>query len=383
MRTPERSSDRSGVLRAGRPEQVRAQTLDPRLHLAARLEDAFDRRVASSLRARGWTVRIEPYAGYGGPGWVRVLARTLLAAPQVRDSDLPGAGGSAQAGSGEPPAVRGWRSFATAQVAGAALEVHVGDQVHEVVTDRGGYLDAVLPADLEPGWHDLTITAQEGASAVARVHVVSPDARYGLVSDIDDTVMVTRLPRLFIAAWNVFFRHENAREPVPGMAELYDELLGGDPGLPVVYLSTGAWNAAPAIGRFLHRHGYPAGPLLLTDWGPTNTGWFRSGRQHKITQLRRLVQELPHVQWVLVGDDGQHDPDIYAEVAQHHPDHVRAILLRQLTFGEHVLAHGVPAPTSQSVRAERGAVRDGIPVIQGPDGRALLRGVRARAVRLG
>jgi len=300
----------------------------------------------------------------------------------VRDSDLPGAGGSAQAGRADAPAVRGWRSFATAQVAGAALEVRVGAQVHRVVTDRGGYLDAVLPSDLPPGWHDVTITADEGASAVAPVHVVSPEARYGLVSDVDDTVMVTRLPRLFIAAWNVFFRHENAREPVPGMADLYAELLGDDGGLPVVYLSTGAWNAAPAIGRFLRRHGYPAGPLLLTDWGPTNTGWFRSGRQHKITQLERLVQELPHVQWVLVGDDGQHDPDIYAEIAQRHPAHVRAILVRQLTFGEHVLAHGVPAPTPQQVRAERGAVRDGIPVIQGPDGRALLRGVRARAVRL-
>jgi phosphatidate phosphatase APP1 len=44
------------------------------------------------------------------------------------------------------------------------------------------------------------------------------------------------------------------------------------------YLSTGAWNVAPAVRRFLGRHGYPQGPMLLTDWGPTNTGWFRSGR---------------------------------------------------------------------------------------------------------
>ena len=51
------------------------------LHLAARLEDGFDRRLAGALRWRGWTVRIEPYAGYGGVGWVRVLARALLAGP--------------------------------------------------------------------------------------------------------------------------------------------------------------------------------------------------------------------------------------------------------------------------------------------------------------
>ena len=89
--------------------------------------------------------------------------------------------------------------------------------------------------------------------------------------------MVTRLPRPFVAAWNVFVRHENAREAVPGMARLYAELRSGDQDVPVVYLSTGAWNAAPTLARFLRRHRYPAGPLLLTDWGPTNSGWFRSG----------------------------------------------------------------------------------------------------------
>jgi len=354
-----------------------------RLHVAARMEDRFDRRVAGLLRARGWTVRIEPYVGYGAPGWVRVLARTLLASTRVRDTDLPGAGGAAQAGSSAARAVRGWRSFATAQVAGAVVEVRIGDRTHRVVTDRGGYLDVVLESDLDPGWHDLVLTGADGSRAVAPVHVVDPAARLGIVSDIDDTVMVTRLPRPFVAAWNVLVRHENAREPVPGMARLYDAVLEHHPEAPVVYVSTGAWNAAPAIGRFLRRTGYPAGPLLLTDWGPTNTGWFRSGPEHKAAQLRRLFAELPDVRWLLVGDDGQHDPDIYARAAQAYPDRVRGIAIRQLTFSEHVLARGLPRPTPENVRAEAGALRDGIPVLLGADGDALLATARARGVRLG
>jgi phosphatidate phosphatase APP1 len=383
------SLDPSGgraVLRAARPGVARAGSSHPaavsRAHPAARLEDAFDRRVAARLRARGWTVRIEPYAGYGGPGWVRLLARTLLAAPGVRARDLPGAGGSAQVGSTPANTLRGWRSFATAQVAGAPLVARVGSLVHHVNTDRGGYLDVVVPSDLEPGWHEIELTTEDGAHAVARVHVVDPAVRLGLVSDIDDTVMVTRLPRLFVAAWNVLVRHENAREPVRGMSRLYRELLEHDPRIPVVYLSTGAWNAAPAIGRFLRRHGFPPGPMLLTDWGPTNSGWFRSGPRHKVTQLRRLMTELPDIQWVLVGDDGQHDPEIYAGAAQHYPDHVRAILIRQLTYGEHVLAHGVPAATQEAVAAGRAAAREGIPVAQGGDGFALLRAVRSRLAQL-
>ncbi|WP_343048115.1 App1 family protein [Cellulomonas humilata] len=377
------------VLRTARPGGPSGASTNPassvpRTHLAARLENGFDRAVAHQLRGRGWTVRIEPYAGYGATGWVRVLSRTLLAAPHVRDEDLPGAGGSAQAGTRSATALRGWRSFATAQVSGAELEVQVGDRTHRVVTDRGGYVDTILESDLAPGWHDIRLTTSDGTTATAPVHVIGPDVRVGIVSDIDDTVMVTRLPRPFVAAWNVFMRHENAREAVPGMARLYAELQSGHGETPVVYLSTGAWNAAPTLARFLRRHRYPAGPLLLTDWGPTNSGWFRSGPAHKVAQLRRLFDELPDVQWVLVGDDGQRDPQIYAGAAQHFPERVRAILIRQLTFGEHVLAHGVPVPTTDQVKAEQDAARrpDGIPVIQGEDGRALLRGVRERGVDL-
>lgn len=387
-RRPAAPTDGGPVLRAGRPWARAEGTTHPaapmrRLHVAARIEDRFDRRVAALLRARGWTVRIEPYAGYGAPGWVRVLARTLLASPRVRDADLPGAGGAAQAGSSAAPALRGWRSFATAQVAGAELEVRVGDRVHRVATDRGGYLDAVLEADLPPGWHDVELTGADGSRASAPVHVVDPSAQLGLVSDIDDTVVVTRLPRPLVAAWNVLVRHENAREAVPGMARLYREILEHHPEAPVVYVSTGAWNAAPAMSRFLRRAGYPAGALLLTDWGPTNTGWFRSGPEHKAAQLRRLFAELPDVRWLLVGDDGQRDPEIYARAAQAYPEHVRGIVIRQLTFSEHVLARGLPGPTSEAVRAEAHAVRDGIPVLLGPDGDALLATARRRGVRLG
>ena len=85
-------------------------------------------------------------------------------------------------------------------------------------------------------------------------------------------------------------------------------------------MSTGAWNTAPTLNRFLRSHGYPVGPLLLTDWGPTNTGWFRSGQEHKRASLDRLAKDFPTIRWLLVGDDGQHDPKIYADFAEARPD---------------------------------------------------------------
>jgi phosphatidate phosphatase APP1 len=374
----ERDVDTDAGLRAARP-QARPATANPlgqavaRPHYAARLEDALDRRIARTLRARGWTVRIETYPGYGSPHWVRVLARTVLAAPQVPDEELPGAGSAQAGGHWHGPqalAVRGWRSFLTVPVAGARVEVRIGSKVHHVVTDRGGYLDTVLTADLAPGWHDVELCTQDRDATIAPVQVVDPSVRSGIVADIDDTVMVTRLPRPLVAGWNAFVRHEHAREAVPGMADLFARLRAESPDLPVLYLSTGAWNAAPALGRFLSRNGFPAGTLLLTDWGPTNTGWFRSGPRHKVNQLHRLFTEFPDVKWVLVGDDGQRDPVIYAGAAEHFPDRVRAIVIRQLTFAEHVLARGPLAP---DVSAGRAGLSGHVLVLQGPDGHALVR----------
>ncbi len=84
--------------------------------------------------------------------------------------------------------------------------------------------------------------------------VVAPDIRFGVVSDVDDTVMVTALPRPLLAAWNSFVVNEHARQPVPGMSVLLERLMRAHPGAPLVYLSTGAWNVAPTLARFLRRH---------------------------------------------------------------------------------------------------------------------------------
>lgn len=326
---------------------------EPTRHRAARLDDTVARTVVAVLRRRGWVERVEPYTGYGGPGWVRVMARVLLAPPgttagEVRAQD-------------RTTVVRGWRAFLSAQVPHVEVELRVGDVVRRVRADRGGYVDAVVEVRLPPGRAAVTITVG-GRSAEAPVVVVGPDPVLGLLSDIDDTVMVTALPRPLIAAWNAFVLHEHARRAVPGMAQLYRRWLDANPGSPVVYLSTGAWNVAPALHRFLGRHDFPYGPLLLTDWGPTTSGWFRSGPAHKRASLERLLTELPQVTWLLVGDDGQHDPELYDEATRAYPERVLAVAIRRLSPGEALLAHGVAVPTGDEPPT---SVR---PVVTGGDG---------------
>jgi phosphatidate phosphatase APP1 len=333
-----------------------------KLHRAARLEDRVHALLERWLRRRGWAPRVLAFTGYGADGWVRVFARVLLAPPGTRPREV-------RLG-------RGWRRFLTATATGVAVTVDVAGRRHEVSSDRGGYVDAVLAADLPPGWAEARLTVQGSPPSTAQVRVVAPGGGLGVISDIDDTVLVTALPRPLLAAWNTFVRHERTRRPVRGMATLYREIGRHHPDVFFVYLSTGAWNVAPVLEQFLARHAYPPGPLLMTDWGPTAEAWFRSGQEHKRRELRRLVDELPQVQWLLVGDDGQHDPELYAEVAGEAPDQVRAVAIRQLSHTEQVLTHGTTEPLPDRHPARRGAPP--VPEVRAPDGFRLLAALRDR-----
>ena len=196
------------------------------------------------------------------------------------------------------------------------------------------------------------MSVEDGEPVETRVFVVGPDVRFGVVSDVDDTVMVTALPRPLLAAWNSFVVDEHARQPVPGMAVLMERLVRDRPGAPVIYLSTGAWNIAPTLIRFLRRHLFPPGAMLLTDWGPTHDRWFRSGKEHKLSNLRRLAAEFPDVKWLLIGDDGQHDDEIYTDVRRASiPSSVVGVAIRRLSPAEAVLAGGRTAVNDHSAAA--------------------------------
>ena len=348
-----------------------------RPHIAAVLEDAVFHRVESLLRRRGWQERVTGYTGYGTAERARVLARVLISRAEPReagnaDDDLgpePRGGTPVeQTVEAVQSALRGWRSFLTAPAMNAPATVVLGEQEVQASVDRGGYLDLEVSGHgLEPGWHEAIIRSANGDTVHAPIWIMDPSVGTGVVSDIDDTVMVTHLPRLMIAAWNTFFREELARQVVPGMPVLLRSLVAERPGTPVFYLSTGAWNTAPTLTRFLRRHKYPEGPLLLTDWGATNTGWFRSGQEHKTRELHRLLRDLPGMRWILVGDDGQHDPTIYGDFTTQHPEAVETVLIRQLTTAQQVLSHGLPIANDELL----GKDYSGVPMLRAPDGFAL------------
>lgn len=357
-----------------------------RPHRAALIEDAFNLRLASRLTDRGWRHKIIPATGYGSAGFVRVLARVIFTSTpeDTASADVEATTEELRHADDE---TRGWRAFIAAPAVDALVTVRFGDREVTTRTDRAGLVDLTIRGHgMAPGWRNVTLSSPAAHDVEAAVHIVASTQRFGIISDIDDTILTTNLPRPLTAFWNTFVRAEAERIPVPGMASMYREFIAdhevppdpesGEAGVevPVIYVSTGAWNTAPHLTRFIRRHGFPQGPLLLTDWGPTNSGWFRSGPEHKRAQLRRIARELPHVRWVLVGDTGQKDPVLYRDFAEEHPELVRAISLRQLTLKEQVISHGLPPLSLSASRRARGLPQT--PIVEAEDGYELARLLR-------
>lgn len=313
---------------------------------ATRLDDRVAKTVAARLIRRGWRAYAIPMSGYGDPTAVRVIVRVVLrptaevAGGRRRRRRIPA----------------GLQPFLTAEVPHARVQVRLAGTEVTAVCDREGYVDTVVRLDeaLEPGWHDVSYQVVGGVEVTTgRVPVVDPHAPLAVVSDIDDTALVTGLTQRLKALRNTFFTHGDKRLAVPGAAALLrgltgtrvDDTLGTaqeTPGAaPVWYISTGAWNLHPMLVAFLRRTGFPLGPLLLTDWGPTGERIFRSGQAHKRESLTDLLHRFGRTRFVLLGDSGQHDAGIYAEIARKHPDRIAAIYVHDVGLHARAKAEAV------------------------------------------
>jgi len=78
---------------------------------------------------------------------------------------------------------------------------------------------------------------------------------------------------------------------------------------------------------FLNVHGVPDGPLFLKDWSPSVLGKHRT---HKLGIIRALLGTYPELPFVLIGDSGQEDPEIYHQAVREHPGRIRAIYIRDV-----------------------------------------------------
>jgi phosphatidate phosphatase APP1 len=306
------------------------------------------------------------FPGFGADGRVRVRGRVLLGSVRVPARRRLTALSSLRANLGQ---------FLTVEVPRASVRVELGARSEVLVSDREGYLDAVVDdVQLAPGRHPVTLTPLRPAGQPARgtVHLPDPATDLVVVSDIDDTIIDSGIAHgLLATVRTALLLDASTRVPLEGAPELYRAMAraADGPERPFLYLSTSPWNLARFLQRFLEQHRFPAGPLLLTDWGPGTGGLLRVGTsQHKLTALRQLAELLPRPRFVLVGDSGQQDADIYRDFALEHPGRVAAVYIR--------LAADDPARQRHLDEVARALEQAQVPFVVAADSAGMLRHAR-------
>ncbi|THF86816.1 DUF2183 domain-containing protein [Deinococcus sp. KSM4-11] len=285
---------------------------------------ALDQAASAFLqprRARG-KLLLQPYVGWGTPSRVEVSGRVLL--PRTMRPPQ----------TGDPR----WRNFRNAlrrlfsrEVGGIGVTGTLDGLPARGVSDFDGYFTLTFTptAPLSPGWHEaaLCLDAREG-SATARVQVVA-QARFGIISDLDDTVIqsdVTSVPRMLLT---VLTGNARTRSPFPGVSALYRALTHSEQERnPIFYVSSSPWNFFDLLLHFLSYRHIPLGPLFLRNWG---VGLLNGHGSHKHAVIERLLTRFPELPFVLIGDSGEKDPEIYAEVVRRWPQRILGVYIRDVS----------------------------------------------------
>lgn len=223
----------------------------------------------------------------------------------------------------------------------AGVEVHARFETHEAsaTSDEEGYYQITFPkaTHAEGLWTTAEARVNTAGDEIHAIHdilVVPPSASFGVISDLDDTVIHTGITSVLLAAKLTFLENAKTRKPLEGVAELYAALQNGTAGMPVnpiFYISSSPWNLYDLLADFLQLNSIPKGPIFLRDLGLDRAKFIKEkGHGHKLEKALRVLDGYPHLPFVLVGDSGQEDPEIYAQLCEQHPERIRAVYIRDV-----------------------------------------------------
>ena len=298
-------------------------------------------------------IKILPYRGYGNRQKIYLKGRVL------EDKEIPSATEDDNVWNN---LLNMYKRFDSDEIPYARVRVRFQDFEQVVESDEEGFFEVWItptgPLPEDRLWHsvdlDLIHPFREGyppVHAEGQVLVPPPGARFGVISDIDDTVVQTDAVHMLHMARIVFLGNARTRLPFKGVAAFYRALLHsahkeGQAGTheaeklikkainPLFYVSSSPWNIYDLLSDFFHLQNIPIGPILfLRDWGLSeeellNIGGHRAHKLRLIDQMMDLYQDLP---FILIGDSGQEDPEIYAEIVDRYPNRVLAIYIRNVS----------------------------------------------------
>lgn len=316
---------------------------------------------------------VEPFRSWGNDRVIHIHGRLLeskgIAEPREDDSIARGIHNTI-------------RRLDSDEIPDAELHISFGDLLTTARTDSEGYfrLDLHLDEPLRPGWHRVQVELIDsmaggaGTSADAEIMIPDPASQYAVISDLDDTVVVTGATDRLRMMRIILMKDAHDRSIFPGVEAFYRALRAGRAGYPdnaFFYITRTGWNLYDLFIQIMERHEIPPGAVLMQElsrFGPPAESW--SETQSKDQWIERLFEELPH-RFVLIGDSGQRDPETYLRCVERWPERVAAIFVRDVTTPRrdrevHAIARqaekmGVPVSvTDCTVEMARQAVQFGL-----------------------
>jgi len=279
---------------------------------ALRLEAVLDRIFHRTAEGR----EIDPYIGYATDDQIilrgRVLTTLRHGMPKESQSK--------------------WTNFRqilsmffTDEVRDATVQC--GDVVAK--TDEEGYFILPLPRDARSGWSTEYVHVHGRADPVeCPVFVPGNDAKFMVISDIDDTMLETGAYSLLRNLYTSFTGNSQTRLIYPDSKQLMKTLSDGGRN-PVFYVSSSPWNLHDFLADIFVNAGLVRGPMFLRDLGLSKTKFITEGHgNHKGGSIDHILRANPDLPAILLGDTGQHDAQIYHDIIQQHGERIIAVGLR-------------------------------------------------------
>jgi phosphatidate phosphatase APP1 len=287
------------------------------------------------------SVMIMPYQGFGNgkelffPG--RVLADRGIGISQLEDSR--------------------WRNFKkmykrfmTWKIPNSRVEASFEGITQSSTTDEEGYFEFRMelpqPIKGQNPWQKIRLELLDRVHkkqippvVYSHVFVPSENVEFGVISDIDDTVVPTGATRMWEMVKTTFMGNAYTRVPFPGVAAFYQALSKGLVGYennPFFYVSSSPWNLYDFLRELMNIHHIPQGPLMLRDIGLSREHFFAgSHTEHKLVQIKRIFNIIRDTPFILIGDSGQHDAEIYLQVIRDFPGRVKMVYIRDVDPASH------------------------------------------------
>ena len=305
-------------------------------NLFERIEDVSDDLRLKRKRKRNFNnpLMIMPFFGYGTSEKIRIRGRVI---------EDEGTIASTETDSVWRNIANMYRRFETDEIPYARVKAFFQNSEIETVADREGYFTAEFNSmgDLpELVWQEVGFELIEpvflnsaAAKAVGQILTPAPKAKFGVISDIDDTVITTNVTNRLKMLITTIAANEHTRIPFEGVAAFYRALqkgVSGEENNPIFYVSSSPWNLYGFLIEFFRKHSIPFGPLFLKDFGSHTLFSGGEHQTHKLENIAHILETFMHLPFVLIGDSGEQDPEIYRQIVEKYPNRIRAVYIRDV-----------------------------------------------------